>query len=138
MILTEDEITLLVYKSIMASDIPGVIDGDVYYGGDRPKNSEKEDITLVFTTGGASQMQEGIVTVLAYVKDLQDKDGTYLQNRRRTMELGRILTDWGDSLGATGIPGFLWKVKEAPRTFPDREFTHQHFVSLALSYKVLQ
>lgn len=138
MILTDDEIKLRVYNAIMSSNIPDEISGGVYYGGDRPHDSSLEDITIEFTTGDTAQIQEGVVTVLAYVPDIADKDGTFIQNRRRTMELGRKLTDWGSSLGAKAMAGFLWRVKGTPQVYADMEYTHQHFISLKLSYKTLQ
>lgn len=139
MILTANEIMLLFYRSLIASPVVKEATGGVYYAEDRPKNSTKEDILIAFTSGETDQIQEGIVTVMLYVPDITDSDGTSIPDRGRIMKLSRMLIDWGDSLRATGLQGFMVKIKGAPQLFADTtEFFRQHFVSLKLNYKVHQ
>ena len=70
MLLTPLEVENDFYNMIKAADIVTKVNGGVYAGGQRPQNSTKEDIEVICTTLSATEVKEGIVTLLIYVHNV--------------------------------------------------------------------
>ena len=62
---------------VVDSPLAAMLSGQVYMQGQRPRDSRKEDLILIFTAGTAEQVQSGFVTLNIFVPDISIyEDGT--------------------------------------------------------------
>ncbi|MSN81948.1 hypothetical protein D1Y73_02605 [Riemerella anatipestifer] len=69
--ITSLDLASIVYKSVSNSNIKGLINGDVYLG-ERPFNSDKNDVVIGALSVPNTILQESVVLVNIYAKDLFD------------------------------------------------------------------
>lgn len=69
--ITSLELASLVYKVVSSGSIRTIIDGDVYLG-ERPFNSDKNDVVIGTLSVPNTTLQESVVLVNIYAKDLFD------------------------------------------------------------------
>lgn len=119
-----------VVASLKAGGIESVITGGIYKK-KRPDNSTAEDCVVSFKTGTDGQFQNGVVTVNIYVPNMDNGQGSTVENVARTRliesELSRIchqLTT-GEYLFTPANIAETWEVEEI----------NQHFVHLDLEFK---
>lgn len=119
-----------------AGTIKDCISGNVYHAGLRPRDSRGEDITVMFITGTADQVQSGVMTVQIWVPDIDPYDnGVRVEDMERTAQLERVAQDWYDSIRAPALKlGYNIKLQDTITTLAAEE-VHQHFVSVMLKYK---
>jgi hypothetical protein len=139
MIKTAEDIKQDIRNLLLNSELAQSINGGIYYGygddDDRPKDSTKEDIVIIFTEGTTGEIQKGTITLVIYVPDIDmTGDGTMRPDGQRINELSRLAEDWRESL-------------TVPRTsycFPAQQPTilsmaepnvDQHFISVKLKFK---
>ena len=134
MLLTPLEVENDFYNMIKAADIATKVNGGVYAGGQRPQNSTKEDIEVICTTLSATEVKEGIVTLLIYVPNVPQaaSKGATVDNRPRLTTLARELTTWAEARDIA--EGYYFKPKEAASIVPIPEIA-QHAVSLRLTFR---
>lgn len=120
-----------VVASLRAGGIESVISGRIYKK-KRPDNSTAEDCVMSFKTGTDGQFQNGVVTVNIYVPNVDNGQGSSVENVARTRliesELSRICRRFttGEYLFTPANIAETWEVEE----FPD-----WHFVHLDLEFK---
>lgn len=131
---TGKEIETDLRSLIIHSSLARGVNGKVYRGGYRPRDSKKEDIVVSFLEGTATLPQRGIVNVYIYVPDILSKDNVPIENGQRTDELETLAANWLD--GINGMLGYDWWPDEAIHTENDEEI-HQHFVYLKLNFKLI-
>lgn len=68
--ITSIELMTAVYKIVKNSAVKTVINGDIYYSGYRPLNSEKNDIIIGTLTVDNSTVQSSIVLINIFAKDI--------------------------------------------------------------------
>lgn len=126
-----DIITLLENSSLVES-----VSGRVYRRGFRPRNSGLEDIVVTFTTGTTGEIQEGVVTLNIFVKDIEynTDNGVQVENGARCAELERAAQNWVDSVKA-GVSGYLFRLQTAIHTSMD-SIAGEHFVVVRLAYRL--
>ena len=126
------------YKAVSETEFAKMVNGGIYRSDFRPRDSKKEDIIVRFTAVTSGQMQEGVVTVLAYVPDVNVRGvGTKKRNSARLSELecaaaamveelqvSQSLKDYTDIGCETGI-----------QSYPSMD--EQHFVSVRIKFKFL-
>ena len=126
------------YKALSNTELAKEVSGGVYRADFRPRNSKKEDIIVRFTAVSAGQSQEGVVTVLIYVPDVNVRgEGEKRRNSARISELEAAaaammetlpfapeLADYDGISCQTGI-----------QSYPDGN--EQHFVSVRISFNYL-
>lgn len=135
MILTGNEIRTDIYNLIVSSPLADAVNGGVYYDGMRPRDSKKEDIIVIFTTGFTDQIQEGTVTVNIYVPDKQFVQGGVLEeNIGRTNTISRAAQNWVDSL-KTRHTEYQFKLRTAIDV-GEEPLLEQHFVHIRLGYRL--
>lgn len=129
---TEKEIVGDVIELIKADPIAQMISGSVYRKGYRPRDSKLEDIVVILTTGKPNQIEKGVVTIHAYVPDIEF-NGVMVENGRRSAEIERAMTDFVANIIANETC-YLFRLQETVTTeeAPDIE---QHFVVAMLYYK---
>lgn len=123
-----------IYRLLRDSTLYSMISGEVYRGGQRPRDSKLEDAVVIFTTGLATQIQVGVVTINIYVPDIDAFDnGVLVEDSQRTQEIEELAQQWVDSL-TTAISCYRFELQQTIMTDADEEI-HQHFVVVKLRYE---
>lgn len=123
-----------IYRFLRESSLAGLITGDVYRSGCRPRDSRKEDAVVIFTAGLPGQIQTGTVTVNIYVPDIDcDGDGTWVEDSGRTEEVETLAQEWADSLTAA-LSGYRFRLQQTIYT-ENEPTAGQHFVVVRLTYE---
>ena len=133
---TSGEIETDFFNAVQSTELAKEINGGVYRADFRPRDSKKEDIIVRFTAVTAGQEQEGVVTVLVFVPDidLRGKGGKVRNSARLTKlekygvtavgEIRRILKDYDRVSLESGV-----------QSSPDNN--EQHFVSIRIGFTYL-
>lgn len=97
---SDAEIKSIFYSLLSRSKLSETISGKVYKI-PRPKNSDKEDITINILDGSNGQFQEAVVNVNIYVPDAQYEDDAFDADEIRIRELSDLSIELLDGY-ATG------------------------------------
>lgn len=101
-----------VYKLVKSSTLATDISGGVYFDGDRPHQSQKEDIIIKFIAGRGEQEQKGIVLIRIFVPDIDlHRKGIFTPNRPRIRELIDKAATFYNALNTQNSP-FLWALTD--------------------------
>lgn len=127
-----DIIALLSGSSLVAG-----LSGSVYRGtaddSYRPRDSKKEDLIVIFTTGLPEQIETGVVTLNIYVPDIAPyDDGVMCEDGRRTAELETAAADWVKSL-TCDRSCYRFQLQQTIHTQANLDI-NQHFVVVKLGY----
>ena len=85
MILSDIAIKDIAYELVMQSPLSSMIEGKVYKG-NRPMNSDSEDIDINVLTNDAAQTQEATLNINLFVKDENGRYGS-VEDTKRLREL---------------------------------------------------
>ncbi len=119
---------------LRGSSLEAAVTGSVYRAGYRPRDSRLEDIVVTFTSGTAAQVDSGVVTLNIFVPDLEDSDGTFVEDGARTAELEAAAQEWFDGLSRGGAGDYLVSLRQTIYTEAEPQ-TREHFVSVRLGYR---
>ncbi len=140
--LTAKQILGDVFAHLQASDLAGQLSGQVYKqsspnaNSPRPRDSKLEDAVVIFTTGDAEQLQQGVVTINVYVPDLDPfRNGVYVENGQRCEEVETLASEWVEELIEDSYD-YLFSLSQAIYTEAEPEI-NQSFVVIKLKYKIL-
>lgn len=123
-----------IYRMLKTSTLATAISGEVYRNGLRPRDSQKEDAIVIFTTGTPDEIQEGVVTVNIYVPDIDPYDnGVTVEDSERTEELEQLADEWVNSLTADKSC-YKFRLMQTIYT-EDEAAINQHFVVIKLQYR---
>lgn len=123
-----------IYRMLKESTLATAISGEVYRNGLRPRDSQKEDAIVIFTTGTPDEIQEGVVTVNIYVPDIDPYDnGVTVEDSERTEELEQLADEWVNSLTADKSC-YKFRLMQTIYT-EDEAAINQHFVVIKLQYR---
>lgn len=123
-----------IYRMLKVSTLATAISGEVYRNGLRPRDSQKEDAIVIFTTGTPDEIQEGVVTVNIYVPDIDPYDnGVTVEDSERTEELEQLADEWVNSLTADKSC-YKFRLMQTIYT-EDEAAINQHFVVIKLQYR---
>lgn len=124
-----------IYDLLRADDILcSMISGDIYREGYRPRDSKKEDVVVIFTTGQTGQIERGVVTVNIYVPDIKPfKNGVLVQDGKRTAELEQVAMMWVESLTAERT-NYRFRLQQTIYTEAEPDI-HQHYIVVSLRYE---
>ncbi len=119
---------------LRASSLASAISGEVYRNGLRPRDSQKEDAVVTFTTGTPDEVQEGVVTINIFVPDTDPYDnGVMVEDTERTEELESLADEWVKSLSAAKS---CYKFRLLQTIYTEEEAAiNQHFVVIKLHYR---
>jgi hypothetical protein len=123
-----------VIELLKNSELANLVTGKIYRDGYRPRNSQLEDIIVIFTTGLAEQIQTGIITINIYVPDLETEGGVMVENGRRCEELEIAACEWIETL--TSLSAYKFTLQQTVYTENDADI-NQHFVVIKLKYELL-
>ena len=134
---TSKEIQTDLLALLVDSPLAQAVSGKVYRGGQRPRDSKNEDITLHITSVTASQRQEGVAVVNIFVPDIPvGMTATLAEDARRTAELERIATNWAEGLTTNLTGEYLIRLASAVYTMQEKE-TKEHFVGVKLRFSII-
>lgn len=115
MIKTESQVEQDFYNGLRKTSLINNVRGKLYKYGLRPFDSKNEDVVLRVTTLNANQLQEGVVTIMVFIKNIDGAEmGRLTPNKKRiaeveTMclecleELKHIMEDYGNLRLETSI-----------------------------------
>lgn len=135
---TDKEIQGDFLAMVKASPLAEAVNGSVYRASAdssyRPRDSKNEDIEVILTKGFTEQVQEGVITILAYVPDADPYDnGVLVEDGARTAQLARVAQDWIDSCPERGT-GYALDQQDTIVSIACPEI-NQHAVSVQLHYE---
>lgn len=119
------------------SPLAAAVSGKVYRAGLRPRDSRKEDLIVIFTTGVPDQIQTGVVTLTLYVPDIDPfTNGVFVEDMARTDELERACEVWVESLTARRS-NYRFRLTQTIYTEAEPDI-RQHFVVVKLQYELFE
>ena len=74
------------YDAISKTQLAEMVSGEIYKSRIRPLNSTAEDIVIISTALNASQLQEGVVTILIYTQGIK-RDSNLLPDLERISQM---------------------------------------------------
>ncbi len=127
------DIESIIYDILNVPSLTGLISGDVYTSGDRPTNSDKEDVEInTITLTQEPYPQEGVSNINIYVPDIVvNLDGEQQQKANKT-RLKLILEKVKSLLSNTKAKHVMIQI-ESENIIPDKDIK-QHFVNLRIKY----
>lgn len=117
----------------LAPFFEGRINGELYPGDTRPRDSRCEDAVIVAATPGAEQYQQGRVRILIYIPDIDNASGRPVPDLERVQELEQLAEPILDLLNDT-LLDYAFEFLTAPDTGHDPS-SSEHFVNIHLQYK---
>lgn len=134
---TGTQIQTDIYGFLKGSTLIGSLSGGLYRHGLRPRDSQSEDCTVIFTTADAKQIQEGVVTINIFVPDIFPyPTGVPVVNIARCEEIEGLLQEWVDDMTAERS-SYLFELKDAIHTQHD-DSINQAFVVARLSFRYFE
>lgn len=135
---TEKQIQSDVILLLEGSSLKQSLSGGVYRGTPnssyRPRNSQLEDLIVIFTEGIPDEVESGTVTLNIYVPDIDPyNNGVLVEDGKRTAELEALADDWVKSL-TCDKSNYRFRLRQTIYTERD-EAVHQHFVVVKLAYQ---
>lgn len=119
---------------LRGSTLASGVNGTIYRSGTRPRNSESEDIVVIFTTGDGAQFQSGVVTINIFVPYIPvGNDGVLYEDSERCEEIEALAQSTVDDLTADRS-NYRFRLRDTIHTQQDDEI-NQSFVVVRLSFQ---
>lgn len=100
--------------------------GGMVYNGDRPLNSQDEDITVkTIATSGDGFPQYSTVNINIYVPDLAENHGGFVRNGKRLAELSKAVVDLVETFNYPNTATFVESQTEIPL-----DAVKQHYMNI--------
>lgn len=117
------------------SELAAEVTGEIYRRGYRPRDSRKEDIIVIFTTGIPDEIQTGVVTINIFIPDIDPYgNGVQVEDGERSEALEALAQRWVDNLSGTN---YLFELQQTIYTEAEPEI-NQHFVVVKLRYRLYE
>lgn len=131
---TGHQIQTDLYEMLKDTVLVSALSGSIYRAGLRPRDSQLEDLMVIFTTADAEQVQEGVVTLNVYVPDICPfANGVYVENIARCEVVEGLVQTQVDAMTADKS-NYKFHLNTAVHTQHDDEI-HQSFVVARLSFR---
>lgn len=126
-----------IFNLLKDSSLLANLDGGLYRAGTRPRSSDREDLVIIFTTGDSEQVQEGVVTLNAYIPDIQiGTDGVSYENIARCEEVERLMAQEINGWKADRS-GYYFRLADMVHTSREED-THQSFVVAKVRFRLYE
>lgn len=138
---TATEVQTDIIALLEGSDLAKGVSGNIYRAdpgsSDRPRDSRKEDIEVIHTSGIPTQRQTGVVTLRIWVEDIDPYgDGVKMKDGARAAQIEALAERWAEGLTeAEPNPGYFFSLQQTVCTEAEPDIA-QHFVAVRLSYIV--
>lgn len=132
---TTFDIESILFQILNNSDVKSEITGGIYFAGDRPIDSEKEDIvinTITLTQDFLPQLGNSNVNI--YVKDMIVKIENRNQTKANRVRLKELADEVIDVLRYSIVKGLTITVTH--QTLMRDMDINQHFINLRLSWNI--
>ena len=131
---TSKQVESDIRKLIQDSTLYTMISGEVYRNGLRPRDSQKEDAVVIFSSGLPNQIQTGVVIINLFVPDIDPYgDGVFVEDGKRVERLEQLAQEWVDSLTAEVS---CYRFRQQQTIYTDEEADiHQHVIVIRLAYE---
>lgn len=130
---TETEIEKDLYRLVKASSLGGMVGGEIYRRGMRPRDASTEDIVITFVSGEESQEQNGIINLNVYVPMISVGMNTNLvQDIRRCEQLERAIIDFVEGIVSDE---YIFELRSSPITLDDPEQINQTTINSRVFYR---
>lgn len=117
------------------SELAAEVTGEIYRRGYRPRDSRKEDIIVIFTTGLPDEIQTGVVTINIFIPDIDPYgNGVQEEDGERSETLEALAQCWVENLSGTN---YLFELQQTIYTEAEPEI-NQHFVVVKLRYRLYE
>ena len=134
--MTAGEIETVLRSRVLEAQPP--ITGGVYFKDMRPRQNDSdqhlEDCEVMVLTGNGSELVEGSCVVNIYVPDTLTASGLYLKSKPRT----DALEQWLEALPEAIRDGEIYFKRDGLIATIAEPKTKEHFVSLKMTFKVIQ
>lgn len=111
------------------------LSGGIYRAGLRPRDSQVEDLVVVFTAADGEQVQEGVVTLNVFVPAIGPfENGVMVEDGARCEVVERMMQDQVEQM-TCAASNYKFKLKNAVHTQWDDKLK-QSFVVARLSFKL--
>ena len=112
-----------------------LISGNIYQSGLRPRDSQAEDIVVIYTSGVTTKdIVKGEMTINLYVPDVHTyPNGVYVKDSTRITALANALQTHLTAL-TYGVTDYRIIQLEPIKSVKDKEL-HQHFIVAHLQYE---
>lgn len=129
------DIDAMMYRLLVGSGVEDLISGGVYMQGERPENSQKEDIVINhISLTMESVPQTAVTNVNIYANDINAKVGKHVMgvaNRKRLDEIA----DWLiGAIQSSRIPGVALRVENM--TVVPEQSIKQHYVNIRVYWTI--
>lgn len=125
----------ILYRILKDSPVKAAINGDIYYTGDRPNDSDKEDVEINSVTLTQDFLpQLGRSNVNIYVPDITARINGKDQKTVNRMRLKSLAEMAITSIREANIEG-LKAIVKAQTVLPEPEI-NQHFVNIAINWNI--
>lgn len=133
----QTDIIKLLEGSILAEGVNGAIYRATPENSYRPRDSRREDIEVIHTSGIPDQRQTGVVTIRVWVPDIDPYgNGVLVEDGARTEEIEALVARWAETLTETQQkPDYLFGLQQTICTEADPDIA-QHFVAVRLKYSI--
>lgn len=133
----QSDVIALLQNSPLAASVSGAVYRGTPDSSFRPRDSQSEDIVVVFTTGYPYEIETGVVTIHIYVPDIDPYgDGVLVEDGRRTEQIERLADEWVNSL-TCDRSNYKFKLRQSIHTQSNPDI-HQHFVVVRLGYSLYE
>lgn len=109
-----------------------LINGGVYFEGDRPADSKLEDAVIAVSTATADQIADGRAKLNIYIQDIDNGKGRYVKNRGRLeqfkgtdVQVLKLLND--------ADKDYVWSLSSASAVLQSHD-TREHFYNINLAF----
>ena len=108
--------------------------GGMVYNGDRPINSQGEDITVkTIATSGDGFPQDATVNINVYVPDVAESRNSYVRDGKRLSVLSKAVVAFIETLNYPNTALFVETQTEIPL-----EAVHQHYTNIRVRIDVYE
>ncbi len=132
--LTAKQVQTDIMALLRGSELANEVNGSIYRSGYRPRDSKKEDIVVIFTSGVPDQIETGVVTINIFVPDIKPyRNGVFVENGKRTEQLEALAQEWVEDL-TTDRSSYKFHLQRTIYTEAEPD-TQEHFVVVRLEYQ---
>lgn len=124
-----------IYRMLRDSIMSQQLSGQIYRQGIRPRDSQKEDAVVIFTTGlSDDDIETGVVTVNIFVPDIDPyNNGVFVEDVSRVEQVEYMAQQWVNSL-TCDKSCYKFRLQQTIYTEEEADI-RQHFVVVKLAYE---
>lgn len=133
---TYGQVESALYNLVKNSPLPGFVSGRLYKKGQRPPQSDKEDIVVMVKMGTAAQVQRGTALITVFVPWITNANGDDGRNITRCNEIEVMMQEFLSGLPVTASTRDIrWSQSDMIQTDDDEDINLSRVVA-QLDFKI--